>query len=314
MKHSVKYTPLSFFLSFILIFTACEQDSFSYTKVPENQLINQIPNVEMAGYFLIKPETPLVFLQGKDEEKSAQQLKIQSIEIVFKESQIDHAFRLMSHSNHGASLLSKNFKGILHSGSWTFRHESFVMHGNSQSSWADKLQAAWRNEETASFKSRYPKAWNLSNSLPLIPNETILGTGFIPNAQKNSAILFENTTFYTEELISALRLLRINTMAFSVLSDTVQYHDINSVFDIFDRNDLGIVLVADSDYPSTLLNFLVERLSGNYGVSEIQIAGRTGRIIGLPNNNHLIFIISGSSLFFYISDSLERSKKLAGAD
>ena len=103
-------------------------------------------------------------------------------------------------------------------------------------------------------------------------------------------------------------------MAFSVLSDTVQYHDINSVFDIFDRNDLGIVLVADSDYPSTLLNFLVERLSGNYGVSEIQIAGRTGRIIGLPNNNHLIFIISGSSLFFYISDSLERSKKLAGAD
>ena len=102
---------------------------------------------------------------------------------------------------------------------------------------ADKLQAAWRNEETASLKSRYPNAWNLSNSLPLIPNETILGTGFISNAQKNSAILFENTTFYTEELISALRLLRINTMAFSVLSDTVQYHDINSVFDIFDRND-----------------------------------------------------------------------------
>lgn len=313
VNHNKKHITASFLLASLLIFaiSACWNQQNFPQEDQQNNLISQIPNIEMTGYLLIHSDIPLIFSKDNNSKEADLKLEIASIELVYKENQIDNALKIMAENGSDAKLIAKKLKNPEIFGPWVQTNGLFVMQGNSNSPWAEKLQSVWLNDERASFRSRYPKAWELSLSLPRFNDQSLIGTGFVLNAQKDLSALLADTDLDTEEFISAIQLLRLNTMVFSLYSDKASYVSISTISDIFDQNDLGVVLIAESDYPVILLNFFIDRFSGSYGVSKTETPSGSLYNLSLPNDYYLIFRIIGAKFYLYISDSYERSKKLA---
>lgn len=312
VNHNKKHITASFLLASLLIFaiSACWNQQNFPQEDQQNNLISQIPNIEMTGYLLIRPDIPLIFSKDNNSKEADLKLEIASVELVYKENQIDNALKIMAENGSDAKLIAEKLKNPEIFGPWVQTNGLFVMQGNSNSPWAEKLQSVWLNDERASFRSRYPKAWELSLSLPRFNDRSLIGTGFVLNAQKDLSALLVDTDLDTEEFISAIQLLRLNTMVFSLYSDKASYVPISTISDIFDQNDLGVVLIAESDYPVILLNFFIDHFSGSYGVSKIETPSGSLYNLSLPNDYYLTFRIIDAKLYLYISDSYERSKKL----
>ncbi len=315
VNHNKKNITASLLLASLLIFaiSACWNQQNFPQKDQQNHLISQIPNIEMNGYLLIHPDIPLTFSKDNNSKEAGLKLEVSSIEFVYRKNQIDNALRIMAENGVDAELIAEKLKNPEILGPWVQTNGLFVMQGNSNSPWAEKLQSVWLNDERASFRSRYPKAWELSLSLPRFNDQSLIGTGFVLNAQNDLSVLLADTDLDTVEFISAIQLLRLNTMVFSLYSDKTSYAPISTISNILDQNDLGIVLIADSDYPVILLNFFIDHFSGSYGVSKTETPSGFSYSLSLPNGYYLIFRIIDSRLYLYISDSYEHSTKLASS-
>jgi hypothetical protein len=176
--------------------------------------------------------------------------------------------------------------------------------------WSSAVQSAWQNGTGTLLEEKYPSVWAKVSLLPPDPSSQPVAAGFLRDAAALSESLLGKWGIEVSGLGSALALLRISEVAFVVYADGLRAIPAEVTDDTVRESGLGLVAVASSGYPGTVVDTLVGNFSSLAGLRETLIGEEPVQYRDLEGVGHLMVKAIGVDLFFALAPTRAEVEQL----
>ena len=167
--------------------------------------------------------------------------------------------------------------------------------------WSSAVQSAWQNGTGTLLEEKYPSVWAKVSLLPPHPASQPVAAGFLRDATALSESLLGEWGIEVPGLGSALDLLRVSEAAFVAYADGLGTIPAEVTDDTVRKSGLGLVAVASSGYPGTVVDMLVDNFSSLAGLRETLIGEEPVQYRDVEGVVHLMVKAIGADLFFALA-------------
>ena len=272
-----------------------------------------IPDVELTAYLYVDAGAPLELPTsafGGDSDAPASLARLEGAALSLG---VDQAVRLDLANASDAASVGALARGSAGPSAWVEVVGTRVALGTSEGAWADALRAAWAGDARAAVASRYPAVWDVLRMLPPDPPGRPIAVGFAREVRETGSGALALGGIDVPGLGSALRFLRVETLAFGAYSNDLAVLPSEASAEAIAESGVGIVAVADAEYPGVIVGLLIGGFADRLGLAEATVAGEQARYRSLPGGLHLLFKDYGATLYFVVSGTRQGAEELLGS-
>ena len=246
-----------------------------------------LPNVDIRGYLYIDPgstvDLPLSLL--RDEPSEEESVRAQRLVALLGDTTQRYAASLVFLDEQRGN--ESTLEG--------------VTAASASPEWSSAVQSAWQNGTGTLLGEKYPSVWAKVSLLPPHPASQPVAAGFLRDATALSESLLGEWGIEVPGLGSALDLLRVSEAAFVAYADGLGTIPAEVTDDTVRKSGLGLVAVASSGYPGTVVDMLVDNFSSLAGLRETLIGEEPVQYRDVEGVVHLMVKAIGTDLFFALA-------------